>query len=177
MGAENLTMNDIIEGIMQTNIGRVNFFLHTYTHQVGSSTSSWGNSQVLSGNILTALSELWRFLSLSAAHILLKVTMKTKTYIFLQPTTYFMCIFYVWGHCSVASSIVEKRNCLYFNLPSTYTAEYAIGRSPDEQPEVFYAAVDYKANKEDEVSVVKGEKVEVLNKSPLGWWTIRSVNT
>ena len=38
---------------------------------------------------------------------------------------------------------------------------------------MFYAAVNYEASKADEVSFVRGEKIEVLKKSLLGWWTVR----
>ena len=106
--------------------------------------------------------------------------MKTNT---LQPTTYSSChhcgmclhCHNVWGHHSIASSSVQEINCLCFNSPPIFIAENPTGKRQCEQPEMFYAAVDYKASKEDEVSFLKGEKVEVLKKSLLGWWTVRSV--
>ena len=64
------------------------------------------------------------------------------------------------------------KSCFY----RTPIAESSVGGSEEEPTEVFYAAVNYEASKADEVSFVRGEKIEVLKKSLLGWWTVRLAN-
>nr|6EDF_A Chain A, FYN [Homo sapiens] len=42
---------------------------------------------------------------------------------------------------------------------------------------LFVALYDYEARTEDDISVHKGEKVQILNSSEGDWWEVRSLTT